>query len=89
MNVPRDEVPRSTRPGKFVSKLRAEAQLVSSGIASVGREDVRTPVYNSNSDSSLRSWSETNAARTKSGCVTCVWIFRSVIPKPCNEIQIE
>ena len=75
-NARGDESSRSTRPGKFVSKLRAEAQLASSGVTSVNR-----PLHVSNSDSGLSSWSALeatvttdqgssgHAARSKSGWV--------------------
>lgn len=67
------ESTRSTRSGKFVSKLRAEAQLASSGVVS---SVTRPSVHGSNSDSGLSSWSTTAAtdvsstgiaARNKSG----------------------
>lgn len=73
-NARGDESSRSTRPGRFVSKLRAEAQLASSGVTSVNR-----PLHVSNSDGGLSSWSASvatattdqgssgHAARSKSG----------------------
>ena len=45
-----DDSPYSTRPGKFVSKLRAEAHLASLGTTSVSR-----PPHVSSSDSGLSS----------------------------------
>ena len=54
-----DESSRSTRTGKFVSKLRAEAQLASSGVVSSAS---RPPVHGSGSDSGLSSWSTSAAA---------------------------
>ena len=73
-----DESSRSTRPGKFVSKLQAEAHLASSGVVS---SVTRPSVHGSSSDSGLNSWSTSVAtaaadvsstgiaARNKSGCV--------------------
>jgi len=54
-----DESSRSTRTGKFVSKLRAEAQLASSGVVSSAS---RPSVHGSSSDSGLSSWSTSAAA---------------------------
>lgn len=48
----REEASLSTRPGKFVSKLRAEAQLASSGLTAVNR-----PLHMSSSESGLGSLS--------------------------------
>lgn len=71
LNPRGDESSRSTRPGKFVSKLRAEAQLASSGVTSVSR-----PLYASSSDSGLSSWpasavapagDQVSSGRSKSG----------------------
>ena len=47
-----EEASLSTRPGKFVSKLRAEAQLASSGLTAVNR-----PLHMSSSESGLGSLS--------------------------------
>lgn len=59
---PRDESSRSTRPAKFVSKLRAEAQLAAMG--TVSSSVSRPPVHPSSSDSGLSSWSQSAATAT-------------------------
>lgn len=56
---PRDESSRSARPAKFVSKLRAEAQLAAMG--AVSSSVSRPPVHPSSSDSGLSSWSQSAA----------------------------
>lgn len=60
----REEASLSTRPGKFVSKLRAEAQLASSGLTAVNR-----PLHMSSSESGLGSLS-TPAVRNDQGNTT-------------------
>lgn len=60
----REEASLSTRPGKFVSKLRAEAQLASSGLTAVNR-----PLHTSSSESGLGSLS-TPAVRNDQGNTT-------------------
>lgn len=65
-----EELSRYTRPGKFVSKLRAEAQLASSGLTAVNR-----PPHVSSSDSGIsrlaagsgQGSSSVNALRSQSG----------------------
>lgn len=59
---PRDESSRSARPAKFVSKLRAEAQLAAMG--AVSSSISRSPVHPSSSDSGLSSWSQSAATAT-------------------------
>lgn len=59
---PRDESSRSARPAKFVSKLRAEAQLAAMG--AVSSSVSRSPVHPSSSDSGLSSWSQSAATAT-------------------------
>lgn len=59
---PRDESSRSARPAKFVSKLRAEAQLAAMG--AVSSSVSRPPVHPSSSDSGLSSWSQSAATTT-------------------------
>lgn len=59
---PRDESSRSARPAKFVSKLRAEAQLAAMG--AVSSSVSRPPVHPSSSDSGLSSWSQSAATAT-------------------------
>nr|XP_058954931.1 kinesin-like protein KIF6 [Pocillopora verrucosa] len=59
---PRDESSRSARPAKFVSKLRAEAQLAAMG--AVSSSVSRPPVHPSSSDGGLSSWSQSAATAT-------------------------
>lgn len=54
-----DESARTARPAKFVSKLRAEAQLAA--IGAVSSSVSRPPDHPSNSDSGLSSWNPSAA----------------------------
>lgn len=54
-----DESSRNARPAKFVSKLRAEAQLAA--IGAVSSSVSRPPDHPSNSDSGLSSWNPSAA----------------------------